>query len=324
MDCIKDVLCGKYTLVGIKDFVTCAHPETILFVNDIPGITLKSAAAIANDEQRNGFNLLKDKIRLAHQIIFHKFPHILSGSFKFNAFIESAEVINFGTTTNTPEAAERGLVVRRWRSDLAKIFIEKLYIKVAESGIAYVKIKDGDHEEILEVSLLAGITNEVDVKYKCVNECVYITFDQADFTTYSCQIVDEGCSTCGTSGYKKRDLEIRGWDGSSETYNCFGMGVLANVQCYEEAIICQLLPRMAFMIWYQSGIEILDEYVNTDRVNAIATFTKDKALIKIEELRIKLAEEENDFKKSINQFIKNTTGECFSCEGTRISYGLPG
>lgn len=50
--------------------------------------------------------------------------------------------------------------------------------------------------------------------------------------------------------------------------------VLANVQCYEEEILCQLLPRMAFAIWYQSGIEILQEHVASGRVNAVVNFTK--------------------------------------------------
>ena len=66
MECLNAILCGDYSLVGIRDFVNCAHPETILYVNDIPGITLKNASAIANDEQRTGYNLLNDKIKLAH------------------------------------------------------------------------------------------------------------------------------------------------------------------------------------------------------------------------------------------------------------------
>ena len=73
MECLNKILCGEYSLVGIRDFVNCAHPETILYINDIPGITLKSASAIANDEQRTGYNLLNDKIKLATKKIFHNF-----------------------------------------------------------------------------------------------------------------------------------------------------------------------------------------------------------------------------------------------------------
>lgn len=76
MECLNKILCGEYSLVGIRDFVNCAHPETILYINDIPGITLKSASAIANDEQRTGYNLLMIKLNLQQRKFFTDF-HLL-------------------------------------------------------------------------------------------------------------------------------------------------------------------------------------------------------------------------------------------------------
>ena len=147
MECLNKILCGEYSLVGIRDFVNCAHPETILYINDIPGITLKSASAIANDEQRTGYNLLNDKIKLATKKIFHRFSSIVSDSFNFSSILVAKEIHNFTNTTHSPASLNRGLVIRRWRSEVARIYVEKLYIKVAESGIAIVTIKDGDLEK---------------------------------------------------------------------------------------------------------------------------------------------------------------------------------
>ena len=324
MECLNAILCGDYSLVGIRDFVNCAHPETILYVNDIPGITLKNASAIANDEQRTGYNLLNDKIKLATRKVFNKFSTMVSDNFDFNSIIESREILNFTTTTKAPEAIERGLVLRRWRSEVAKIYIEKLYIKVEESGIAIIVIKDGDLEKTYQASLLGGgVINEVEVRYKAKSEQVYVTFDQTSFTTYGCKLTSSrGCTSCGQSR-TKHNLEVMGRNGSSEVYDCFGMGVLASVQCYEEAILCQVLPRMAFMIWYQSGIEILQERLASDRVNAVVTFGKEAAANTLVDLQNDLKEEEKQFAKNITNYLKTTKGECFTCNGNKSTYALP-
>lgn len=326
MECLNKILCGEYSLVGIRDFVNCAHPETILYINDIPGITLKSASAIANDEQRTGYNLLNDKIKLATKKIFHRFSSIVSDSFNFSSILVAKEIHNFTNTTHSPASLNRGLVIRRWRSEVARIYVEKLYIKVAESGIAIVTIKDGDLEKNYQVSLLGGITNEIDIRYKAKSEHIYITFDQTNFTTYGCKIVDTyGCTSCGTSRHHQGglQLDVKGYDGSNEVYDCYGMGILANVQCYEEEILCQLLPRMAFMIWYQSGIEILQEHVASGRVNAVVNFTKDQARETLVDLEEDLKEEEKQFRKNITNFLKITRGECFTCNGNKSTHAIP-
>lgn len=328
MKCLSDILCGNYALIGVKDFVNCPHPETILYVNDIPGITLKSAAAIANDEQRSGINLLKDKINLATKKVFNKFSGIVSGNFDFNAIIESREINKFTTDIKPKAALNRGLVLNRWSSEMARIYIENVYIKTAQSGIAIITIKDGELVKNYSVSLLANVTNEISIRYQCNAEEVYITFDQTNFDVYSCNIGSStvgGCGTCSSkrANHKKHDLIINGWNGTAEENSCFGMGVLANVQCYEEAIICQLLPRMAFMMWYQSGIEILQEHISSGRINAVVTFTKDQAKENLIYLQEQLIEEEKQFNNNIKNFIKTTKGDCFACNGIKSGYVLP-
>lgn len=324
MECLNDIYCGKYSLVGIRDFVHCAHPENILFVNDIPGINLKQASAIVSDEHRTGIKLMQDKIIVATKKVFHKFSGIVSNQFDFNAIIESREINHFNTTQIPAAALERGLYLKRWKSDSAKIFIQELYIKVANSGIAIIKIKDGEETVAIQASLLANVTNVVKVEYKCKNREVFVTFDQTNFATYGCSLNDEtGCTSCGTHRKMNHNLIVKGWDGSAEQYGCYGMGILTSVQCYEENILCQALPRMAFMIYYQSGIEILNEHLASGRINAVVLFTKEQAAETLKELKISLKEEERQFAKNINSFLKSTRGECFTCNGSRVTYGLP-
>lgn len=324
MNCINDLLCGKYSLIGIRDFVTCPHPDNILYINDIPGITIKNAASIVNDEHRTGIELLNNKIRLAYQTIFNRFSHIVSSQFKFNDVIEARKINNFGTKINPAEDKNKGLLLRRWRSETAKIYIEEIYIKVKQSGIATITIKDGDLKKNYNASLLANVTNKIKINYKAESEHVYITFNQKDFDTYGCELNEyTGCKSCGSGRHANYKLQVKGWDGNNEQNTCFGMGVMANVKCYEEEIICQVLPRMAFMMWYQAGIYIFEEYLASGRVNPVTIFTKDQAQNTLDNLTQKLSEEEEQFKNNINSFLKTTRGECFTCNGTRSAYVLP-
>jgi hypothetical protein len=326
MDCLKDILCGNHALVGIRDFVNCPHPESILFVNDIPGITLKSASQIANEEVRSGYNLLNEKINLATKKVFNNFSGIISENFTFNTFLEAVEINEFSEEVNSPSNTERGLSLTRWHSEMARIYIEQVYIRVAESGIAILKIVDGDITKTYSVSLLANVNNVVSIRYKCESRNVKITFNQTNFSSYKCkQLNVNSCLPCGknqSNGINKTMI-VKGWDGSNETQTCFGLGVLANVQCFEENIICQLLPRMAFMMWYQAGIEILNEKIASERINAVTVFTKDQAKITLEELKKELKIEEKNFAKNINHFLKTTLGECVACNGSRYAYAKP-
>lgn len=87
--------------------------------------------------------------------------------------------------------------------------------------------------------------------------------------------------------------------------------------------MCQVLPRMAFMIWYQSGIEILKEHVASGRVNAVVTFSKDQARETLVDLQNDLKEEEKQFAKNITNFLKTTKGECFTCNGNKSTHETP-
>lgn len=329
MKCLNDIYCGRYALVGIRDFVTCDHPESILFINDVPGISLKNAAAIVNDEQRTAVKLLNDKIILATKKVFHKFSGMVSGAFNFNSILESVEENDFSSITIPPDSLERGLKVSMWKSDVARIYIEELYVRVANSGIAYMKIFEMNGEDIVNthvyrVSLLANTTNVVKIRERFESREIIVAFDQTNFTTFECDLggSSSGCNTCGGSS-SRSDLVVRGWNGSDEESVGFGVGIMATVQCYEEAILCQVLPRMAFMILYQAAIEIFAEHMASGRINAVVLFTKEAAKAEQEKAVHELQREERMFAKNIDKFLKHTRGECFVCKGTRSAYAIP-
>lgn len=312
MGCLKDIKCGNRVIIGIKDYADCAEPESGLFINDIPGITLKSASAIANEEQKTGYELLKGIIYRATLLTFNDFLSQISSQFSYNAVAEIRKINYFDGSVLPTSNNERGLVLKRWRSEMAQIYVQELYIKSATSGPVTIKIVDGSETKTFTTTLEADIEKTLRVDYMAESEQIKILCDNSSVQMYSGQINKAwtGCNSCGGSA---QGFYMTGWNGNSEEAKYFGIGVFASVRCNEENIVCQLLNRMNFIIWYKAGAMYYEELLATNRLNSITIFSKDRAVENKEMLEEKYNKAYADFVPTIKQLLNKTKGECITC-----------
>lgn len=324
MGCLQKIICGERVIIGVRDFDSCINPESDLFINDMPGISLKLASKITSEEYQTGAELLRKKIILATKMVFDDFKREISPYFDFDAIPETREINNFSSTIIPMAPLERGLILKRWRSELAQIYVENVYIKANTSGANTLKIIDGPNTISFPVTLVAGETLEVFTNYKAESEQIKIVMDDTLFDVYSCNVNDFGLLNCGTCrGGASKGFFISGWNGTNEESKCFGVGVLASVRCYEENVICSLLPRMYFLLWQKSAIEVLKEHIYGDRINPLVNLTKERAKENREELEIDYKESYNSFAKSIYNYLRQTKGECITCNGNRYEQTHP-
>lgn len=284
-------------------------------------MSLKAAAQITPEQYENAAAFMRRCTTLAVQHVFDEFASELQGYFNFANIVETREVKVYNTTLNAVSAAERGIIVKRWRSEAARLFVEFVYVKVVQAGEATIKIIDGDDTTEFEVDLLEG-ENVIRVDYKAESEQIKIVFNQSAFQTYDCTFnKSSGCNTC--SGGSSKGLFITGWNGTQEVSNCHGVGVRVHAQCYEENILCSLLPKMYFLILYKSGILVLKERIATDRINHLATFGKEKAEALLIEYEEEYQKKYATLVKSAYEFLRNTKGECIKCNGLRYVQQTP-
>lgn len=325
MSCLDDILCGKRIIIGVKDYADCAMPESGLFFNDLPGITLKSAAQVADEHFQTGAELLRSKQKLAAKLVFKEFSEKMSAMFDFNNIIELREVTRFSSYETLPAAnLERGITVSRWRSEIARTFIEEIFVKADDSGVATIKIIDGQVTKEFTADLIAGQIYTIRADYQAESESVKIVFNQQTFRPFTCEIAPAGniggCGSCGSrNSQARRGLLINGWNGMQEQNRCFGVGVRAHVKCDENKIICSLLPRMHFLIWYRSGMEYLKHELASERMSPIAMFGAEKAEKTFEALTLDYHKTYAQFVKASANFLRTTKGECFNCNPS-ISY----
>ena len=322
MSCLEDILNDDRVIIGIRNFTACETPESKLFINDLPGFSLKKAADIAPESFKSGNEFMQSAIKLATQHVFDEFAHELTPYFEFGNIIETREVKTYNEQTIAGADVERGIIIKRWRSESARLFVETVFIKSATAGDITLKITGDKTDYTKTVTLEVGI-NEVHIGQRFDAEQIKILFNQDGIETYQGAWVtgSQGCRSCGSGSNK--GLFITGWNGTGETSQTFGIGVRVHMQCYEDNILCSLLPKMYFLLWYKAGIVILQEHINTNRLNHIALFGQDKSKELLAFLQEEYAKKYGTLVRSAYEFLRNTKGECIKCNDIRYVQTLP-
>lgn len=324
MTCQEEIQCGKRVIIGIRNYTECSIPESGLFINDLPGMSLKKAAQISTEQWQSANDFLKSCIRMAVMQVFDEFAGQLQNYFNFSSIIQS-RILNKFTTNQTPAInSQRGLLIKRWRSEAARLYIYEIYINVVQAGSATINLYDGSKTTQYDINLNAGL-NTIQIDYKAESEKVYITFDQTNFDVFECTYIN-GYNNCGSCGYTgdNKNIYVTGWDGIQEKPgNCYGIGINLNVQCYEEEILCFLIKRMYYLIWYKSGIIFMNEFINSDRINYATLFGKEQAESTKADWEIEYNTKYQILVKSAYNFLKSTKGECITCNGMKYVESIP-
>ena len=323
MDCLKDILCGTRTIIGIRDYDSCTAPESDLYINDLPGITLKRAAAVSNEEMQTGKALLQKCTRMAVKKVFDDFDKEISPYFNFNAIVETRQTDDFRDAEILPVAnLSRGLVLKRWRSEMAQIYLEEIYVKSNTTISVDVKIYDGETLALTlsGVDLVAGIVKTIRIDRKYNSESVKILIDNSNVEMYSTSLNNWRNHSCCNESYMSekygcdyQGFVIKGWNGTEEDSLMYGIGVKASVRCYNENILCSILPKLYLPIWYKSGADFMRELMYTDRMNPITLFTAEKAGQLFDDFQYEYKEQYASTTKSIQAFLRSTKGECITC-----------
>lgn len=324
MTCLDEILCGDRVIIGIKDFDGCTKPESNLFINDLPGITLKTAAKVVSEETQSGSKLLKHSIDMAIRHVYDEFKEKLKPTFDSNSIVEARELSVFTTDTIPADALNRGLVIKRWRSEMAKIYIHELILKTKVTGNIVISIWDGSVETQYTVSGVADTIVKKRIDQKCDSEEVRILFDQTAVEVYTNSIYNNiGYNDCRCGAWAGKGLFITGWNGTAEQAKLFGVGVLASVKCDFESVFCMMLEYLYMAIWYKAGVLFLQDLLASDRINSVTLFTKDRAKELVEQYTEQYNKKYDSAIQNAYTFLRSTKGECIACNGTRITQQTP-
>lgn len=314
-NCINNINANALSLIGIRGSANAVYNTKDLTVNDLSGISLKQASAITNAEYTSGMALLESKVNLAHKLVLNDVLVSLQTYFKESNILYNVNINNFISTTKFINGSTNGLRLKTGTYSTAKLKVNTVYVYINETIPLDIYIKDGNTVTTFNTSITGGQINEIEINYTAVNNVIDIyTLDNYNAHIGFLSGNYSFCNSCG-GGFNKIGIDVYGLDGTTINSTIAGIGVDVDLVCETDTILCKLLNYMKLLVWYRSGILILQEHLASNRLNGVAVFGKEEALKLVTLYESEYLRELKSFSEKSLNIIKNMCSECFQAKG---------
>lgn len=285
------------------------------YIEDLEGINLQSAADIAVDS--DAVSLINSKIQFAIKQTVNdaaaKIPNL-----QFNVLAESLRSCDFsGTkTANTPSVT---VTRNNYKSPLSNLVLNRIIVKLGQDYTGDLQVLDGGQVvETISISATADTDLIIDGLAVIVEGDLSVRINSAGLEPYTAyrygQAWDAAVGSCC----------LRPWD-SPFLQMTDGYGIVADVSvvCSDEKLLCRLLYPLKDAILYRTGIEILNEWLATDRVNFLAVNGQEWA----ENKKTEWAQAYNAklsfaLSSAALKTLQKIDPVCFDCGGNKFGYAL--
>jgi len=232
---------------------------------------------------------------------------------KLNTLGSLYSVCQVSNVSDIPVAANRGIKVsKKWiNSPQSRIYVDSVRFKSTVNASTTVLVTDFVGNILFQqaVTCFADTEMHIFVKKSFNEDLILITINTKNVAPYlyTCNAASN-CKPCGDMV-----LNVVGWNGFSATASGY-LGACVRVDCVDTDIICQFLDRLGMTILYQTGVQILKEWVSpNNRLNLIKTHGNEWANLKIVEWENASIEALDNEIDNIIQLLE-TDRFCYRCE----------
>jgi len=266
-------------LIGLRGYCEDTTPSGALWINDLPGISLKMIAGFTNEEQQT-FSGVWDEIISDSISDFESEVLVrMQKYFKTNILIDN-EVFGFYKKDYPVEASDnnwKGATIKLIGSKYTEIFINSIQLRLENvtNPVGTIKIfdvQDGRTLDTISFTAIDGL-NEVEIrkKYQTNGQRKYllIAFDgeiadsietsYASYYDWSSYAVARGAEVSKASSVIEGNITFSG--------NTHGMVVNFNVECSVSSFICSNTNLFKKAFQYRLGARVMQERLGTDRIN---------------------------------------------------------
>ena len=266
-------MCFESPYIGLKGSCNDAS-NSGLFINDLPGISLRALSAIANEEQIKGENLFRIKESNAIRTVKRDFLNLVQKKYSFEDILSEMSV--FGNYGEYQEAECIELEITNCKRLEVSIDLNYLsFFSDAKFDSELVIIEDSIETKREKVRIEIGenvfrnkiLSNAGVISIK-INTGTH-NFRQIDNCTCECS---EFCEDCVTVKYFKTSGEDRE---ELTTWKPFNFKILCRNN-YDE-LFCMYERDLAQAVLFQTGIQLMEELMVTKEINPIVTNSKEDA-----------------------------------------------
>lgn len=330
MDCLKDYIgvawCGEVT-----------PPPSNIYINSLPGVSLKQINGLADDEQKTFAGVWDDIQTRAVKRIASAFYEQMQKRYKiFN--IKHSYNLNRQidlTSSSSPTDAFCGFIVemRRTANDvidsyLASISIQSLsfYASPTDAGdsveVMIFDLTSGDKVFTDTITLVAG-WNKVEVNEVFTNDFMDNSFqlfcciDTSNIVTYSKEVDVENFTDCALriKGASTGEIDNITSDDITEGNESYGLtGIISSV-CLWDALVCSNKKAFESAWLYCLGVETMIENIYSERFNKYTTIgiNRAKELVDPENPHSYIAIFEKEIKQACEGIYIDESDACIDC-----------
>jgi hypothetical protein len=308
MNCLTDY-------IGLRGCST-ATPPSGLYVNDLPGISLKQIVSLTNEEEKT-YQELWDVIQRRAQNRFSlDVREKMSKEYKIKSINQGINVNGYSAGTGTlPNPALYGFTLEYDTmntgyvpSPLTYMHIQQIHFYSEITGIYGLQFYDIDAKKQItqvDVTLNTGL-NIIEINQTFTNVGrLFVGFALDGGLDYTSIKAPSNYWT-GCCGVLVRGASSTNGTSFSFTEELYGFSPIFTIGCSWDGLICQNKNVFSRAYWYLTGIEVLSEVIYSTKLNQFTTVNLQKA----NELR---TEYQVEYMKALEQICSGMNLECDCC-----------
>jgi hypothetical protein len=284
MNCLKN-------FIGILG-CNSSDPESGIYINSLPGISLKQMDQIANEDKITYSGVWDDVQERAARRFETKVKAELSKRFKISTIQQTFDLTkNLQTTTTANSAKYRGFFIDLDRfisdnnyvvSNFQRIYVQQLFLYLTGAVNTTVKIFDAVKGTQLKSVSVTGASgwNTVNINESYTARKLFIAYDatsitgtdnliEVDFPCCDCTLDVQGAQSDISSTIRESDL--------TKGTNGYGLTGVFSSQCTYDSLVCNNKNVFSSAWWYLLGSEVMSEVIYTNRLSQYTTIGAQKA-----------------------------------------------
>ena len=320
MGCLNDY-------IGIRWCGGSASAPSSLYINDLPGLSIKQFNSITDEENGTFLSVWNTVQNRAERRFALDVREAMGAKYRLKSLAQGFNLGNVvdSTTINTPLInVQNGFAIELIQADLIdwtpspllQMNVQQLafYLDDAAdiSKIITIRIADLDTAEVYKQSTFTLVNQGWNIIP--INLTITSTTN-AQPLRIACQFITDGTVDC-VSMDTTQNIQINDCCGAAVrpysiaqgafTSNTYGLSGIFNVTCSWEGLICQNKNLFSRAFWYLCGIEFLTELIYSTTLSKWTTI----GMNQMKDLR---AEYEVEYQKSLKQVADGMYLDCDCC-----------
>lgn len=274
-----DLTCFGDNYIGIRGECDATTPDSGIYVNDLPGVTLELASSLATAENVKGVTLLRQYEHEAIRKVWRDIKTKLSNQITIDNIIDQRQV---GVHENEIDqikylatvAADVGIKIQKTDCD-----------PYTAIRVNYIDIRANTTLSGKTLTITDGLTPGCDTKtftfditpckkvriytaFTAFSGNVFVTVDGSDIDLEDMSIYSNGCAcrnSCSCSTYGC--FTVDGWNGTSEVTQSYGMTANVSCVCSGSEFLCAVKDEIAEAVQMRMGILIAQDLLTSKRCN---------------------------------------------------------